>query len=172
MAAEAARYVRPLGRPNVYLRADAPWPTQLASLRTDDHFLMLVLSTSCTTCNAIGEQLGQGDWTAKTDGRLALVLSTPDEQLAEDFIAKNGLAGLPHFIDLNGDWSEAALGLSLSPVGLIFTNGDLVESYVINHVEPLWTTYLEVTEWNQHQHPTHLDGLPGEASSAPSVQVV
>ncbi|MEO9239180.1 MAG: hypothetical protein ABI418_13960, partial [Jatrophihabitantaceae bacterium] len=113
-------------------------------------------------------------WTSKADGRLVMVLSTPDEHLAEEFIAKNGLSELPHFIDVNGDWVEAALGLSLSPVGLIFDKGELIESYVINHVEPLWTTYLEVTEWNAHPHldPTHLDGLPGEASSASSAQVV
>lgn len=172
-AAEPPRYVRPLGRSSVYLRETASWPEELAELRSNDDFLLLVLSTSCATCNTIVEQLGRDDWATRAAGQLGVVLSTPDRQIAEDYLDRYGLAGLPHYIDFNGDWSEAALGLSLSPVGLIFHHGDLDETYVFNHLDPLWTTFTEATEWKEHtpHDSTPLAGAsPAEASSAPSGQ--
>ncbi|MGI8665699.1 MAG: hypothetical protein ACR2N4_06690 [Jatrophihabitans sp.] len=173
---EPARYVRPLGRSNVYLRESAQWPAPLASLREHEDFLLVVLSTSCTTCNTIGEQLGAEDWAGRSGGRLGVVLSTSDTQIAEEFVERKGLAAVPYYIDANGDWSEAALGLSLSPVGLIFHHGDLDETYVFNHIDPLWTTFTEATEWKEHTH--HNESLveaqasPAEASSVPLGQVV
>jgi hypothetical protein len=173
--AEPVRYVRPLGRSSVYLRDTAVWPADLGPLRAKDDFLLLVLSTSCATCNTIVEQLGRDDWANRSTGQLGVVLSTPDPQLAESYVDKYGLAGLPFYIDMNGDWCEAALGLSLSPAGLIFHHGDLDETYVFNHIDPLWTTFTEATEWKEHTHPneTPLDGAsPAAASSEPSGQVV
>jgi hypothetical protein len=164
---EPARYVRPLGRSNVYLR-------ETTALRGNDDFLLLVLSTSCATCNTIVEQLGRDDWANRSAGQLGVVLSTPDRELADGYVDKYGLAALPLYVDVNGDWSEAALGLSLSPAGLIFHHGDLDETYVFNQIDPLWTTFTEATEWKEHSHheQTPLDGAsPAEASSARSGQV-
>jgi hypothetical protein len=172
--AEPSQYVRPLGRSSVYLRESAAWPAELAGLRGNDDFLLLVLSTSCATCNTIVEQLGRNDWASRSGGQLGVVLSTPDRELAESYVDKYGLAALPLYIDFNGDWSAAALGLSTSPAGLIFHHGDLDETYVFNHVDPLWTTFTEATEWKEHPHheQTPLDGAsPAEASSAHSGQV-
>lgn len=171
---EPPRYVRPLGRSSVYLRETAAWPAELAALRGNDDFLLLVLSTSCATCNTIVEQLGRDDWVDRSAGQLGVVLSTPDRELAEDYVNKYGLAALPLYIDVNGDWSEAALGLSLSPAGLIFHHGDLDETYVFNHIDPLWTTFTEATEWKEHTHheqPPPDGASPAEASSAHSGQV-
>lgn len=172
--AEPVRYVRPLDRPNVYLRESANWPAQLSSVRANTDFLLIVLSTSCTTCNTIGEQLGKDDWSGRTAGQLGVVLSTPDPRLAEAFVAKNGLAAFHYYIDSDGDWTDAALGLSMSPVGLIFRHGQLDETYVFNHVDPLWTTFKEATEWKQHSHLNQASADHSHAgdSSAPSARVV
>jgi hypothetical protein len=172
-AAEPARYVRPLGRAGVYLRAEVAWPAQLAGLRAEPAFLLLVLSTSCSSCNTIAEQLGKDGWAERSGGRLGVLLSTPDPQVAEEFVTRYGLAAFPLSVDFNGDWAGAALGLALSPVGLVFRHNQLAESYVFNHVEPLWTTFTEVMEWEPHTHPqTHPAESAVVASSAPSAQVV
>ena len=171
---EPVRYVRPLGRSSVYLRESAAWPNELAGLRANDDFLLVVLSTSCSTCNTICEQLSDPDWAERAGGRLGVVVSTADREIAEEFIAKYRLNRLPCFLDVHGDWSAAALGLSVSPAGLIFHHGDLDETYVFNHIEPLWTTFTEASEWKEHPHHDEslLAASPAEASSAPSGQVV
>jgi len=170
---EPVRYVRPLGRSSVYLRDSAAWPTALAGLRSNRDFLLVVLSTSCATCNTIGEQLSNQDWAERAEGRLGVVVSTADQEIAEEFIAKYRLNRLPCYLDVHGDWSAAALGLSVSPAGLIFHHGDLDETYVFNHIEPLWTTFTEASEWKEHPHDESLlAGSAAEASSAPSGQVV
>jgi hypothetical protein len=173
--AEPPRYVRPFGRSNVYLRETATWPTELVALRGHDDFLLLVLSTSCSTCNTIVTQLTQDDWAGRSAGRLGVVLSTHDRDLAEDYLNRNQLGPVPCYIDVDGEWSQATLGVSLSPVGLIFHHGDLDETYVFNHLDLLWTTFTEATEWKEHTHHEQppLDGAsPAEASSARSGQVV
>ncbi|HEX4728493.1 MAG TPA: hypothetical protein VH298_11895 [Jatrophihabitans sp.] len=172
--AEPVRYVRPLGRSSVYLRDSAAWPTELAGPRANDDFLLVVLSTSCATCNTIGEQLSNQDWAERSEGRLGVVVSTADREIAEEFIAKYRLNRLPCYLDVHGDWSAAALGLSVSPAGLIFHHGDLDETYVFNHIEPLWTTFTEASEWKEQPHHDEslLTASPAEASSAPSGQVV
>jgi len=173
-AAPEARYVRPLGRPNVYVRSEVAWPAPLADLRRQGDFMIIVLSTSCQTCNTIGEQLGSDGWPERTAGELGVVLSTPDPFLAEEFVGKYDLQGVRHYIDAGGDWTEAALGLAMSPVGLIFRRSELVETYVFNHIETVWKTFKEATEWETHSHPNedHSHELPVEASSARSVPVV
>ena len=106
--AEPVRYVRPLGRSSVYLRETAAWPNELAGLRANDDFLLVVLSTSCSTCNTICEQLGSQDWAERAEGRLGVVVSTADQEIAEEFIAKYRLNRLPCFLDVHGDWSAAS----------------------------------------------------------------
>jgi len=172
--AEPTRYVRPLGRSTVFLRDSVPWPAQLADLRAQPDFLLVVLSTSCSSCNTIMEQLGTGGWADRAAGRLGVLMSTPDPQVAADTIGKYGLDAFPHYVDFNGDWVTAALGLSLSPVGLVFRHGLLEESYVFNHVDPLWTTFTEVMEWETHtqQNGARQVDSAAAASSAPSAQVV
>lgn len=173
-AAPEARYVRPLGRPNVYVRDTVAWPAPLAEVRARGDFMIIVLSTSCQTCHTIGEQLGTDGWPERTSDELALVLSTPDPYLAEEFVDKNKLQGVRRFVDTGGDWTEAELGLTMSPVGLIFRQGELMESYVFNHIETVWKTFKEATEWETLSQPNgdHSHESPVEDSSARSVQVV
>ncbi len=172
-AAEPARYVRPLGKSSIYLRDAVTWPAQLAALRAEPDFLLLVLSTSCNSCATIMDQLGKDGWAERSTGRLGVLLSTPDPDLGADFVARYGLEEFPLFVDLGGDWVTAALGLSLSPVGLVFRHGELEESYVFNHLDPLWTTFTEVMEWETHTHQNEPSADSAvAASSAPSAQVV
>jgi hypothetical protein len=173
-AAEPARYVRPLGRSGVFLRESVAWPPQLAELRAQPDFLLVVLSTSCSSCNAIMEQFGRDGWADRAAGRLGVLLSTPDAQVAEEFVDKYGLAQFPLYVDFGGEWITAAFGLSLSPVGLVFRHGLLEESYVFNHIDPLWTSFTEEMEWETHtqQNVVRPVDSAGAASSAPSAQVV
>lgn len=172
-AAEPARYVRPLGRSSIYLRDSVSWPPQLAALRSEPDFLLLVLSTSCNSCATIMDQLGKDGWAERSTGRLGVLLSTPGPEIAQEFVAKYGLDQFPLFVDLGGDWVTAAFGLSLSPVGLVFRHGELEESYVFNHLDPLWITFTEVMEWETHTHQNEPAADSAVvASSAPSAQVV
>lgn len=142
-AGSVVNYVRPVDRPGVYLRPDVTWPQQLADVSSRDSFLLLVLSTSCTTCSVAADELAEG-WADRGAGRLGLVISTPDMARGTAFVKDHGLAGIPHFVDDGGEWVTRSLGLSLSPVGLVFIDGRLHEAYVFHQVETMWHEFTEV----------------------------
>ncbi len=170
-----AGYVRPVDRPNVFLRPDVSWPREFDELRSHDAFLLLVLSTACTTCNIVGKEVGS-EWVTRPAGRLGIIISTPDIARGEEFVAQYQLNNVPHLIDEDGSWTNKAFGLSLSPVGLILLGNNLLSSYVFNHMEPLWHSFTEEIAWAQHigheQQPHQPDDLAAEDSSAPSARAV
>jgi hypothetical protein len=169
---DASAYVRPVDRPNVFLRPNVIWPSALDELRSRDTFLLLVLSTACTTCNTVGREVGR-DWTTRAAGRLGVVISTPDIARGEAFVAEYHLDKVSHFIDEDGSWTNETFGLSLSPVGLVFSANSLQSSYVFNHMEPLWRSFTKEISWvsnaSQNNQPHN---LPAEDSSAPSARAV
>jgi hypothetical protein len=142
-------YVRPLDRPGVFLRPDVIWPPEFDGITSSDAFLLIVLSTSCTSCMNVASELGS-EWTRRTAGRLGIVISTPDIHRGTSFVAEHNLGGIPHIIDEDGAWTTKALGLSLSPVGLIFIGNSLQGSYVFNRVELLWRSFTEEMAWTQN----------------------
>jgi hypothetical protein len=167
-------YVHPVERPGVYLRPDAVWPREFDSITSRDAFLLIVLSTVCTTCASVAGQLGQG-WAERGTGRLGIVISTPDVQRGVSFVADHHLDGIPHIIDEDGAWTAATLGLSLSPVGLFFISGSLQGTYTFNQVEMLWHAFTEEIVCNQQnqelsQQAGYRDQL-AEGSSLPSAPV-
>jgi hypothetical protein len=168
-------YARPVDRPNVFLRPDVSWPREFDELRSRDAFLLLVLSTVCTTCNSIGSEIGR-EWATRPDERLGIVISAPDISRGEEFVAQCQLDNIPHLVDEDGSWTTKAFGLSLSPVGLMFLRNNLLNSYVFNHMEPLWQSFKEEIAWaqdiSQHQQSSQPDDLAAGDSSAPSVRAV
>lgn len=136
-------YARPLDRPNVYLRPDAIWPAEFDGITSRNAFLLIVLSTSCASCSSVADELGS-QWAAeRITGRVGIVISTPDIHRGASFVAQHQLGDIPHIIDEDGIWTTRTLGLSLSPVGLVFIGTDLRASYVFNRVEPLWLSFTE-----------------------------
>jgi len=165
-----ANYVRPVGRPEVYLREDVTWPQELAGVSSRDAFLLLVLSTSCQTCGTAADELADG-WAARGAGRLGLVISTPGISRATTFVSDHGLADIPLFIDDGGEWVTRSLGLSLSPVGLVFIDGRLHESYVFNNVETMWHTFTEEVFQCAQSSQSRPAGSAAAGSSRPSAPV-
>ncbi len=164
-----ASYVRPVDRPGVYLRPDVSWPREFDGIRSRDAFLLIVVSTSCNSCSIVADELGDG-WAARAAGRLGLVISTADARRGTAFVAEHGLAGIPHIVDEDGTWTTESLGLSLSPVGLVFIAGRLHESYVFNQVEPLWHQFTEEILCAQSSQAEPADSVAA-GSSRPSAPV-
>ena len=135
-------YARPVDRPGVFLRPGVSWPPSLASVTSRDSFLLVVLSTSCTSCREVARQLGEG-WGDRAHDAIGVVISTPDASTGERFAADFHLGGLPYLIDEDGQWTMTSLGLSLSPVGVVISGNELRQTYVFNSVETLWHTFLE-----------------------------
>ncbi len=135
-------YARPVDRPGVFLRPDMSWPPSLASVSSRASFLLVVLSTSCTSCRDVARQLGDG-WADRVHGGLGVVISTPSASTGERFVTDFHLDALPYLIDEDGDWTMTSLGLSLSPVGVVIHGKEIHQTYVFNSVETLWHTFLE-----------------------------
>lgn len=169
-SANTVAYARPVERPGVFLRPDVVWPREFRDIASRDAFLLIVISTSCMTCNSVASELGEG-WAKRGSGRMGVVISTPDEARAKAYVAEHHLGGIPHIIDVDGTWTTESLGLSLSPVGAVFLGGSLHETYIFNQVEPLWHSFTEeilcAQESQQTEHHASLD----EGSSRPSAPV-
>lgn len=135
-------YARPVDRPGVFLRPDVSWPPSLASVSSRASFLLVVLSTSCTSCRDVARQLGDG-WGDRVHGGLGVVISTPSASTGDRFVADFHLDALPYLIDEDGDWTMTSLGLSLSPVGVVIYGNEIRQTYVFNSVETLWHAFLE-----------------------------
>ncbi len=104
-------------------RAPSYWPSELAYLsERPDRTLMVVLSTVCTSCRNVAEQI-KADASRRELTDLALVISTGARDNGEDFVKEFGLGGVSHFIDVGGTWTQGEWGIRISPAGIIVQGG-------------------------------------------------
>jgi hypothetical protein len=108
------------------------WPGRLAEVPSAGHALVLSLSTSCGSCRRVAEQLAEG----RTRG-YAIALASPDPATGAEFLASFGLTGLPHHVDVGGQWLRGQLGVQHSPAVLVFSDGELVSASIFTDIRAL-----------------------------------
>jgi hypothetical protein len=108
------------------------WPGRLAEVPSNGRAVVLSLSTSCGSCREVAEQLAQGD-----ARRYAIALASPDPATGADFLASYQLTGLPHHVDVGGQWLRGELGVQHSPAALVFRDGELVSASIFTDVRAL-----------------------------------
>ena len=114
-------------------RAAEHWPDALPDI---SNCVLLVLSTMCSSCTEVADQL-----TAERAGaewpELGVVVTTGGPYHAKDFIAQHGLSRLAHYVDDGGDWVATQFGVRHSPLALVVHNGRLAAAYRFNNVAAL-----------------------------------
>ena len=130
----AASHVGPLDGAKIGA-VPSSWPEQLDQVQTADHTLLLALSTSCSTCQKVAEQVSAQDRPG-----YVIALACPDQGTGAEFIRAHGLAGLPYYLDPAGEWLRTELGVQESPASLVFQHGQLVSARVFTDIRALATT--------------------------------
>lgn len=127
-----------LAEAQVGRRPDA-WPAELAPLSTARDAVLMVLSTSCASCNKVaGELAGQLDVLPGYETGVAL--STVGADRAESFMREYGLPRRSVYVDIGGDWVTGAFGVQTSPSALILRDGELVSAVVFGDIAALRST--------------------------------
>jgi hypothetical protein len=112
------------------------WPKELAALASAPDAVLLVLSTSCASCNTVADQLGdRSDLLAGYE--TGVVLSTPDRDRADGFVREHGLPPRSVYVDVGGHWVTEAFGVQTSPSALILRDGELTSALVFGDLAAL-----------------------------------
>ena len=111
------------------------WPPELARLAAEDAVL-LVLSTSCVTCNGVAGQLRQ--LPEPVPGYVTgVALSTPDPERADEFMARYGLPRDAVYVDQGGDWVTRTFGVQTSPSALFLRAGQVDSAVLFSDIAAL-----------------------------------
>lgn len=130
--------------------APAHWPEPIAefvSRRGGDVVELLVLSSSCQSCNAVAGQLvaeKRRNPAAELD--VFPIVSCSSRDRGDDFVAKHGLHALEHYIDEGGEWVTGNFGVTLSPCALLIKDGALAKALAFQDFAALQEAV--------HAHPT------------------
>ena len=95
------------------------------------------------------QQLREGGRRGRRPGRqrdFAVLISTIDQERGEDFMSRHELAGLPHHIDVGGEWVAEELGVMTSPSALVFRHGRLVSALLFTDMAALSGAVFPVKE--------------------------
>ena len=125
----------PLEEAKVGQRPQA-WPRELAPLATSTDALLLVLSTSCASCNKVAGQL-RDRFEPMAGYDTGVVLSTADPDRAEEFMREYGLPRASVYVDVDGAWVTREFGVLTSPSALILREGQLSSALVFTDVSAL-----------------------------------
>ncbi|WP_163506427.1 hypothetical protein [Fodinicola acaciae] len=120
------------------------WPAGLAHLADRPAATVLVLSSICTTCANVAQELSS--YTRQTLGDVGIVVSCAAAPVGVDFVEHYGLDHLPHHVDEGGSWMATNFGVKMSPTALRFQRGVLVEAYTFSKVQPLLGQISKVLE--------------------------
>lgn len=134
-AAAADQAVRPIDTADIGAVA-AEWPASLEDVRTQSSqatAMLAVLSTSCTTCRTVAEQIAQEQRRAgRTRPGFAVVVSCPVDRVGEDFVERHGLGAVPHYVDAGGRWVAESFRVTISPSVLLLRNGVLTSALMFS----------------------------------------
>lgn len=127
------------------------WAAGLPGER-DGLSVLLVLSSTCSSCEDIAAQLRENPGSARWD-RTAIVISTARRLTGEDFANSYGLSQFPHYIDEGGKWVSGEFGVQSSPSALVFDGGQLIAAYIFHDVAALQARLSQlVAQRGQEQH--------------------
>lgn len=111
------------------------WINDVAYVQQQDFGVVVVLSTSCTSCQRIASgATGRLDLPADA----AVVISSPSKEQGERFIEDNPvLRQYRHVVDPGGVWLTEDLGVDISPSVLIFRHGRLISAHTFTSASVL-----------------------------------
>lgn len=115
------------------------WPEVLAPLSTARDAVLMVLSTSCASCNKVASQLA-GELDVLPGYDTGVALSTVDTERAESFMREFRLPPRSVYVDVGGDWVTGAFGVQTSPSALVLREGKLVSAVVFGDIDTLRST--------------------------------
>jgi hypothetical protein len=126
--------------------APTDWPAPLSGLAARNQTsTILVLSTTCRSCDGVGAQLSVGS----DDGYLAdmgVLISCRSAADGDDFAQRHRLGRMPYYIDLDGRWVSTALGVRTSPAALFVKGGQLQDARTFVDLSALQTANLNGKE--------------------------
>jgi hypothetical protein len=126
-------------------RVPASWPADLARMATVELSVLLVLSPSCHSCQAVARELAShpdpGELT-----EFAILLSAADDQDAKDFVAEHNLSALPYHVDVGGTWVSTEFDVRSSPTALVFRDGRLLSGFTFTDFRALRTAVVPQQE--------------------------
>jgi hypothetical protein len=113
------------------------WPEPLGAMAQDpEPVLLVVLSSSCTSCERVAGQLA-ADLDAGGMPAAGILLSTAEQRLGEDFVERHRLGRLPYYVDERGEWVMGAFGVQTSPAALTVRDGRLESALVFTDLRAL-----------------------------------
>ncbi|MEV4756497.1 hypothetical protein AB0J86_15480 [Micromonospora sp. NPDC049559] len=98
------------------------WPAELAHVPARDASVVLVLSSSCASCEKIAAQVPAA---LDRGVDLTVVVSCGIRERGEDFAKRHGFHRTHTYIDHGGTWSTQKFGVDSSPAALLFRRGRL-----------------------------------------------
>ncbi|MGP4026830.1 hypothetical protein [Actinomadura sp. 3N407] len=125
----------------------ARWPAELSGLSAagaagaagiDAAHPVLVLSTACSTCKDVAQQLSE-ELDRGAGGDMAVVVSTAERARGERFVQQYGLHRLAHYVDEGGEWVADEFNVRMSPTALVVRGGRLESALVFQDVQGLRT---------------------------------
>jgi hypothetical protein len=109
------------------------------SVATSDFGGVIVLSTSCKTCEDVAthfpNELGRA--ADAVGDRIVVVVSSPNTGIGRDFAIRHGLDAVPHWIDEGGRWLRQEVGIDISPAYLLFSRGVLRSALTFSNASAL-----------------------------------
>jgi len=125
----------PLAEATVGQRPDT-WPPELARLAAADDGVLLVLSTSCVSCNGVAAELRERP--QPLPGYVVgVALSTPDPERADEFMARYGMRRDAVYVDQGGDWVTRTFGVQTSPSALFLRAGQVDSAVLFSDIASL-----------------------------------
>ncbi|GAB3953388.1 hypothetical protein [Micromonospora vulcania] len=121
--------VRPLEAARFGSRPGA-WPESLAQFATGGPYLLLVLSTSCASCEDVAAQLADQPDT----GDVGVVVTSATRVDAAEFVQRHGIARFPYHVDDGAAWVSTEFGVKISPSAAVIKDGRLVSALLFTDV--------------------------------------
>jgi|SRR5947207_12367424 len=127
------------------------WPTGLEPVAAGDHgAILLVLSTVCSSCRDVAQQLAAAPDDARS-GSFGVVVTCGDAESGSAFVDGYGLGGRPHYVDVDGEWVRDEFNIQSSPVAVVFAHAAVAAVLQFNDVEALVVATDEVLAEHQHK---------------------
>lgn len=132
--------------------APAAWLAGLDEIPDAHLAVLIVLSSSCTSCvrvasGATGTIPEMGDSTR-------IIVSTPDLESGAAFVASHpDIARFRPVIDPMGNWLASQAGIDTSPAVLVFQRGVLRQANAFTSVGALKKVHVTTSEGASHVHP-------------------
>jgi hypothetical protein len=121
--------VRPLEQARFGVRP-RQWPEPFAGFGTGGPHLLLVLSTTCASCEEVAAQLaGEPD-----TGDLGIVVTAADRGDVEHFVQRHDITRWPYLVDEGATWVSTEFGVKISPSAVVVKEGRLVSALLFSDV--------------------------------------